>query len=164
MHGTGAPPAGGGLVATHLDHRIAMSFLVLGLAAREPVAVDDGSPIDTSFPGFAAADERARRQDRPRHRGGVKPLLIAIDGPAASGKGTLAKRLAAHFRLPHLDTGLLYRAVGWARRADRPSRRPRSRPRPAGRATSTIPALRSDEAGQAGLEGRGDPGGARQPA
>jgi 3-phosphoshikimate 1-carboxyvinyltransferase len=41
------------LVATHLDHRIAMSFLVLGLAARAPVAIDDGSPIDTSFPGFA---------------------------------------------------------------------------------------------------------------
>ena len=53
VHGTGAPPAGGGLVATHLDHRIAMAFLVLGLAAREPVAVDDGSPIDTSFPGFS---------------------------------------------------------------------------------------------------------------
>lgn len=52
VHGTGAPPAGGGLVKTHLDHRIAMSFLVLGLAANEPVAVDDGSPIDTSFPGF----------------------------------------------------------------------------------------------------------------
>jgi 3-phosphoshikimate 1-carboxyvinyltransferase len=54
VHGTGAAPDGGGLVKTHLDHRIAMSFLVLGLAAREPVAVDDGSPIDTSFPGFAA--------------------------------------------------------------------------------------------------------------
>lgn len=54
VHGTGAQPKGGGLVATHLDHRIAMSFLVLGLAAREPVAIDDGSPIDTSFPGFAA--------------------------------------------------------------------------------------------------------------
>ncbi len=53
VHGTGAPPQGGGLVVTHLDHRIAMSFLVLGLATREPVAVDDGSPIDTSFPGFA---------------------------------------------------------------------------------------------------------------
>ncbi|MET7246599.1 (d)CMP kinase [Methylobacterium sp. EM32] len=38
-------------------------------------------------------------------------MIIAIDGPAASGKGTLAKRLAQHYRLPHLDTGLLYRAV-----------------------------------------------------
>jgi CMP/dCMP kinase len=38
-------------------------------------------------------------------------MIIAIDGPAASGKGTLAKRLAEHFGLPHLDTGLLYRAV-----------------------------------------------------
>ncbi|MGX7705700.1 (d)CMP kinase [Methylobacterium sp. Gmos1] len=38
-------------------------------------------------------------------------MVIAIDGPAASGKGTLAKRLAQHYRLPHLDTGLLYRAV-----------------------------------------------------
>jgi cytidylate kinase len=38
-------------------------------------------------------------------------MIIAIDGPAASGKGTLAKRIAAHFNLPHLDTGLLYRAV-----------------------------------------------------
>lgn len=42
----------------------------------------------------------------------MSDLVIAVDGPAASGKGTLAKRLAAHFGLPHLDTGLLYRAVG----------------------------------------------------
>jgi CMP/dCMP kinase len=41
-------------------------------------------------------------------------MIIAIDGPAASGKGTLAKRLAAHFGLRHLDTGLLYRAVAKA--------------------------------------------------
>ena len=54
VQGDGKPPAGGGLVKTHLDHRIAMSFLVLGLGARDAVAVDDGSPIDTSFPGFAA--------------------------------------------------------------------------------------------------------------
>ncbi len=40
-------------------------------------------------------------------------LIIAIDGPSAAGKGTLARRLAAHFGLPYLDTGLLYRAVGW---------------------------------------------------
>ncbi|HWJ59239.1 MAG TPA: (d)CMP kinase [Sphingomicrobium sp.] len=38
-------------------------------------------------------------------------LVIAVDGPAASGKGTIAKALAAHFGLPHMDTGLLYRAV-----------------------------------------------------
>jgi 3-phosphoshikimate 1-carboxyvinyltransferase len=44
---------GGGLVATHMDHRIAMAFLALGLAAREPVTVDDASMIATSFPDFA---------------------------------------------------------------------------------------------------------------
>ena len=38
-------------------------------------------------------------------------LIIAVDGPAASGKGTIAKALARHYNLPHLDTGLLYRAV-----------------------------------------------------
>lgn len=39
-------------------------------------------------------------------------MIIAVDGPAASGKGTIARALAAHYGLPHLDTGLLYRAVG----------------------------------------------------
>jgi cytidylate kinase len=39
-------------------------------------------------------------------------MIITVDGPTASGKGTIAKALAAHFGLPHLDTGLLYRAVG----------------------------------------------------
>lgn len=41
-------------------------------------------------------------------------MIIAIDGPAASGKGTIASQLALHYGLPHLDTGLLYRAVGLA--------------------------------------------------
>jgi cytidylate kinase len=41
-------------------------------------------------------------------------MIIAIDGPAASGKGTIARRLAAHYNLPHLDTGLLYRATARA--------------------------------------------------
>ena len=40
-----------------------------------------------------------------------RPILIAVDGPAASGKGTIAKALARHFRLPHMDTGMLYRSV-----------------------------------------------------
>ena len=41
-------------------------------------------------------------------------MIIAIDGPAASGKGTLAKRLAAHYGYRHLDTGVIYRAVAYA--------------------------------------------------
>jgi len=52
LHVTGGGRLGGGYVATHLDHRIAMSFLVMGLAADDPVAVDDVGMIDTSFPGF----------------------------------------------------------------------------------------------------------------
>jgi 3-phosphoshikimate 1-carboxyvinyltransferase len=54
VHGAESKPAGGVAVETRFDHRIAMSFLVLGLAARRPVSVDDGSFIDTSFPGFVA--------------------------------------------------------------------------------------------------------------
>ncbi|MGH7018192.1 MAG: 3-phosphoshikimate 1-carboxyvinyltransferase, partial [Caulobacteraceae bacterium] len=50
--GGNAPPRGGGLVKSHGDHRIAMSALVLGLAAREPVATDGAAMIATSFPGF----------------------------------------------------------------------------------------------------------------
>jgi 3-phosphoshikimate 1-carboxyvinyltransferase len=49
--GPGTVP-GGASCATHLDHRIAMSFLILGMAARAPVAIDDGGPIATSFPVF----------------------------------------------------------------------------------------------------------------
>ncbi|MBC2884102.1 (d)CMP kinase [Ochrobactrum sp. CM-21-5] len=41
----------------------------------------------------------------------MKPFIVAIDGPAASGKGTLARRIAIHYGIPHLDTGLTYRAV-----------------------------------------------------
>ena len=53
VEGAGGPPAGGGDVVTHMDHRIAMSALVLGLAARAPVRVDDAAFIETSFPGFS---------------------------------------------------------------------------------------------------------------
>ena len=52
VRGTGRPPAGGAVVATHMDHRLAMSALVLGLATEQPVGVDDASFIETSFPGF----------------------------------------------------------------------------------------------------------------
>ncbi len=54
VHGKGGRVPGGACIAAALDHRIAMSFLVLGLAADKPVTVDDAAPIETSFPGFAA--------------------------------------------------------------------------------------------------------------
>ncbi|MBT4588827.1 MAG: 3-phosphoshikimate 1-carboxyvinyltransferase, partial [Rhodospirillaceae bacterium] len=55
IYGTDKIPgkiAGGVTIASQLDHRIAMSYLVLGLASENPVTIDDGSPIETSFPGF----------------------------------------------------------------------------------------------------------------
>jgi 3-phosphoshikimate 1-carboxyvinyltransferase len=55
IHGTAGTVRGGGPVATHLDHRIAMSFLVMGLASTEPVIIDDEGMIATSFPTFASS-------------------------------------------------------------------------------------------------------------
>ena len=54
VEGRGGPPPGGGAIATRLDHRIAMAFLVLGMASEKPVTIDDGASMETSFPGFAA--------------------------------------------------------------------------------------------------------------
>ena len=52
IHGTGKPPKGGAKISTALDHRIAMSFLVLGSVTDEPIQIDDATPIKTSFPNF----------------------------------------------------------------------------------------------------------------
>ncbi len=76
------------------------------------------------------------------------PFIIAIDGPSAAGKGTLAQRLASHFGLPHLDTGLLYRAVGWA--AERTGRPPAEIAAALTVRDLDNPELRTDQAGQAG--------------
>jgi 3-phosphoshikimate 1-carboxyvinyltransferase len=65
VYGEGRPPAGGGSVATHMDHRLAMSALVLGLVAEQPVRVDDGHFINTSFPGFVALMNAAAGGDEP---------------------------------------------------------------------------------------------------
>jgi cytidylate kinase len=75
-------------------------------------------------------------------------MIIAIDGPAASGKGTLGKRLAAHYGLRHLDTGLLYRAVARAlldagQRLDDPARA----------AAAAARSLRPDELDEVVLKG-----------
>ena len=58
----GGRPPGGGVVATHMDHRIAMSFLVMGLATLEPMTVDDVAMIATSFPAFRPTMERLGAQ------------------------------------------------------------------------------------------------------
>ena len=60
----GGRPRGGGLVATEMDHRIAMSFLVMGLASLEPMAIDDAAMIATSFPEFRPTMERLGAQFR----------------------------------------------------------------------------------------------------
>jgi 3-phosphoshikimate 1-carboxyvinyltransferase len=52
VHGGAGRPRGGGMITANLDHRIAMAFLVMGMVAEQPVGIDDGSPIETSFPGF----------------------------------------------------------------------------------------------------------------
>ncbi len=52
VRGKGRPPRGGAEIDTHLDHRIAMSFFVLGLVTSDPVVIDDSAPIRTSFPNF----------------------------------------------------------------------------------------------------------------
>ncbi|HYD16081.1 MAG TPA: 3-phosphoshikimate 1-carboxyvinyltransferase, partial [Hyphomicrobium sp.] len=63
VHGDGQV-AGGGLVATHLDHRMAMAFLVMGLASERPVTVDDTGMIATSFPEFKSLMEQIGAQFR----------------------------------------------------------------------------------------------------
>ncbi len=107
---------GGATIATHMDHRIAMSFLILGLASDAPITVDDGSMIRTSFPQFqsllhtlGASIEEApakggstwgQEADDHRHRRN-----------RCSRKKHPRKAHRAHYGLPRLDTGSLYRAV-----------------------------------------------------
>ena len=65
IHGCGGPPPGGARIEAHHDHRIAMSFLVLGGIARAPVSVDGAETIETSFPGFAALLNRLGARIEP---------------------------------------------------------------------------------------------------
>ena len=125
----GAPPAGGGLVATQLDHRIAMAFLVLGLAAARAGRGRRRRADRHQLPGLRRADERAGRRIAAVSRRREAASCHRHRRPAASGKGTLAKRLAAHFGLPTSIPGCsIGRSAGVGRR--RPARTAgRRRPR-----------------------------------
>ncbi|MGI9607058.1 MAG: 3-phosphoshikimate 1-carboxyvinyltransferase [Acidimicrobiales bacterium] len=95
---------GAGEVETYEDHRIAMAFGLLGLV-DEPVTILDPGCVSKTFPGYF--DMLAELQDSAR----TTPLVLAIDGPAGSGKSTVAALVAKRLRLPHLDTGAMYRSV-----------------------------------------------------
>ncbi len=103
---------GGAKITTNLDHRIAMSYLVMGLVTQQPVKVDDVGAINTSFPEFISLMRKAGAVITVEAPLQIKrSLTVAIDGPAASGKGTLARKLAEYLNVRHLDTGGLYRAA-----------------------------------------------------
>jgi len=89
-------------VATYEDHRMAMSFAVTGLVG-DGICIADAEVVDKTFPRFFEVMEMLRR-----------PSVVAIDGPAGSGKSTVARRVADVLDLPYLDTGAMYRAVTWA--------------------------------------------------
>ena len=110
--------AGGGEVATHMDHRIAMSALVMGLASEQSGAHRRLGLHRHQLPRLRRADARARR-------GPV--MIIAIDGPAASGKGTLGKQPRRALRpAPSRHRAALSRGgQGAARRRQPPGRRSR---------------------------------------
>ena len=94
-------------VHTYEDHRMAMSLALIGLTG-EPVDVLDPGCVAKTFPGFWDMLDKLRASAR------ATPQVLAIDGPAGSGKSTVAKLISERLRLPHLDTGAMYRAVTYA--------------------------------------------------
>jgi len=94
-------------VDTYEDHRMAMALALVGLT-HDAVTVNDPGCVAKTFPGFWDF------LDNLRESANKTPQVLAIDGPAGSGKSTLAESLSDHLRLPHLDTGAMYRAVTYA--------------------------------------------------
>jgi 3-phosphoshikimate 1-carboxyvinyltransferase len=90
-----------GVVQTYDDHRMAMSFAVLGLMV-EGIQLADPGVVSKTFPDFYAVLDQLRR-----------PSVVAIDGPAGSGKSTVARLLAKRLDLPYLDTGAMFRSATW---------------------------------------------------
>lgn len=94
--------AHGTTIETYDDHRMAMSFAVLGLVV-DGIEITNPDCVNKTFPEFWDVFETLYE----------RPLIVAIDGPAGTGKSTVAKQVAALANIPYLDTGAMYRAVGW---------------------------------------------------
>jgi 3-phosphoshikimate 1-carboxyvinyltransferase len=121
VNGSDRPLAG--RVRTHGDHRIAMAFGVLARAPGNRIEVDHPEVASISFPGFwEILDELAGTRGpvsggRPASASppsAQREIIVAIDGPAGSGKSSTAKAVAASLGFRHLDSGAFYRALTWA--------------------------------------------------
>lgn len=100
-----------GLVDCHGDHRMAMAMSLIGLRVAG-IAVDDPDCVAKTFPDFYEVLETLRTS--PEEGSAPAVPVIAIDGPAASGKSSVARAVAAELDMDYLDTGAMYRAVAWA--------------------------------------------------
>ena len=103
-----------GLVDCHGDHRMAMAMSLVGLRVAG-IDIDDPDCVAKTFPDFFDALESLRASPDSLS-GPTEPSgpVIAIDGPAASGKSSVARAVAAELGMDYLDTGAMYRAVAWA--------------------------------------------------
>lgn len=109
-----------GRVTTHGDHRLAMAFGVLGALPGNSIMVDDPGCVAVSYPSFWR-DLTAVVGPAPTNVAGAggasaphtmpAPLVIAIDGPAASGKSSTAQWVAEELNVRHVDSGAFYRAI-----------------------------------------------------
>lgn len=94
-------------IETYQDHRMAMSFSVIG-AGAEGVTILNPECVTKTYPTFFEDFENVRQQSKAE-----KVNVIAIDGPAGSGKSTVARAVSDATKLSYLDTGAMYRSVAW---------------------------------------------------
>ncbi len=132
----GGTPIKAARVESFGDHRIAMASAILALSAGHPSRIDDAGCIATSYPGFErhlefltqkyaqswpertwySLKRRFFPAARPKHPGVAEEEsfpVIALDGPAASGKSSVGRMLAERLDIAHVSTGSIYRAVTW---------------------------------------------------
>lgn len=113
--GTGGGALAPGTTDCRGDHRMAMAAAVAALAAPSgPSTIAGFDAVATSYPGFLGDLRTVAGTLAAPGPGDEGPLVVAIDGPAGSGKSTVSARVAERLGLPRLDTGAMYRAVAWA--------------------------------------------------